>query len=202
MITNSEEDITQIVNCSKINEIGMKTKKVKGYSGRCLIFDVPRGWSDSEILKEIWSKNGGGMHEAKFNASSKVVDRRRLKDTRDGEYVDNVVIESDRAITDKWVSLGRLFLGFRSLKVRIFHHIVRCFTCLEYGHVSNHCKGKTTCWKCGQVDHMSKDCPGPKQECVNCKKKKLPETGHNTLSRNCQVFKEVYQKVVNKYING
>lgn len=76
----------------------------------------------------------------------------------DNEQVDNIVIESSRQIIDKLVGNNKLFLGFHLLKIKIFHHCVRCYNCVELEHVSRDCTNKKICFKCGHVGHSVKDC--------------------------------------------
>jgi len=49
---------------------------------------------------------------------------------------------------------------------------LQCIKCLGFGHRANTCTLETTCKKCAEKGHNSKDCPNPStnpKKCSNCK---------------------------------
>lgn len=77
--TNSKDHIKRIVGCTKIADLGMRTEKFRDQTGRCLIFEVLRMWSNTEVLNELYNKNGESTDQQKFKVFTMTVDRRKPK---------------------------------------------------------------------------------------------------------------------------
>lgn len=77
---------------------------------------------------------------------------------------------------------SRLKIGYISVLTRPYYpRPLRCFNCLQFGHVGRECKAKKSCRKCGEEYHG--DVCENEENCVNCKGK------HNALSNECEKFK-------------
>lgn len=74
-------------------------------------------------------------------------------------------------------------IGYLSVVARPYYpRPLRCFNCLQFGHLGRECKREKTCRKCSQVYH-SESCE-EEEKCINCKGK------HNALSNECEKYQE------------
>lgn len=92
---------------------------------------------------------------------------------------------------------GKLFIGFDYCDVYDQVMLRRCFKCSGFNHVSENCKGNTSCPRCSG-EHFVKDCKVSDSElkCINCikLKDKTKDTGidinHAAWDSKCHVFKQ------------
>ncbi|XP_058839603.1 uncharacterized protein LOC131696042 [Topomyia yanbarensis] len=72
-------------------------------------------------------------------------------------------------------------VGFRKVAARPYYpRPLRCFQCLQFGHLGKHCKQERICANCSEKHHADK-CDRP-SKCANC------EQAHSTISVNCPVW--------------
>lgn len=63
------------------------------------------------------------------------------------------------------------------------HPVVKCFSCLRFGHVASQCKGKSRCSRCGAEGHNFENCLAESFYCIHCK-----SDSHHANSRKCPAF--------------
>ena len=94
-------------------------------------------------------------------------------------------------------------------KMKLFHQnyivedyqskprVIICRRCTKFGHVNRLCTGNIKCWKCSSNEHEGKDCvvTAEHYKCAHCNGK------HTTGSRNCQVFKDKEEELINRSRN-
>lgn len=107
-------------------------------------------------------------------------------------------------------STGTFFLTFASttlpaeikiayLNIKVTPYIpdpARCFTCLQYGHISKNCKTEQRlCINCAKPHHTNEDekCNNA-PNCIHCPNKN--NNNHNSISRDCPKYKE--EKTIQK----
>lgn len=116
---------------------------------------------------------------------------RSLRATPQGTQV--ALISLPARIAKKIINDGRLRVGW--VRCRIYEHLapIRCFKCLNYGHIARHCKSDVDrtgiCLKCGVDGHKAKQCVA-KPKCVLCKTDSPTGNEHPTGSRSCPAYKE------------
>lgn len=99
-----------------------------------------------------------------------------------------VSISCTYSLCGKFLSEGIYILGKQYQCEKYNKPAVRCFNCQLFGHISKHCRNKTTCHNCGKSHPTHNPCTNH-PFCANCK---LP--GHPSISRECPK----YLKVLNK----
>lgn len=65
---------------------------------------------------------------------------------------------------------------------------VRCFRCQAFGHNSRICTALDrtgACWRCGEADHLMKDCVAGEDRCLACEMAGLSKTSHKPGSGAC-----------------
>lgn len=115
-----------------------------------------------------------------------IVSVRRIMIRREGNEIPtkHLILTFDTTTLPETVTAGYIIC-----RVRPFvPNPRRCFRCQRFGHGSQVCRGKATCAKCGEPDHLSDNCTNDKVHCVNCK------GDHPTYSRSCPQWK--YEKEV------
>jgi hypothetical protein len=110
------------------------------------------------------------------------------------------VLEVSPMLRKIMINLNKVFIGFKSCKVRDYLPIVRCHECHGYGHMKKDCnnKDKSVCGHCGG-EHRSGDCNTSAQKCcVNCMKSNNSKNRSKNCSTNHSVFDdscETYQRI-------
>ena len=78
------------------------------------------------------------------------------------------------------------------LNVKVTHYIpdpARCFTCLQYGHISKNCKSEQRlCINCAKPHHTTDEekCNNA-PSCIHCPNNEIK---HNSISRDCPKYKD------------
>ncbi|KAL0878796.1 hypothetical protein ABMA27_003826 [Loxostege sticticalis] len=99
----------------------------------------------------------------------------------------SVVVKVPVAIAKK-IGQGRLLVGWVSARTQVLENRpMRCFRCLEGGHVRAQCQAETDrselCYRCGRPDHKAKDCSAA-PHCSVCEAHGKP-ADHKTGGKNC-----------------
>lgn len=65
--------------------------------------------------------------------------------------------------------------------------VVKCFSCLRFGHVSEQCKGKLRCSRCGTDGHNHANCLAETTLCIHCN-----SSSHHSNSKKCPAYTRQY----------
>ncbi|EFN68078.1 Uncharacterized 50 kDa protein in type I retrotransposable element R1DM, partial [Camponotus floridanus] len=87
----------------------------------------------------------------------------------------------------KYIRQGRIYLLWRTYKIKEYIGVTRCFKCQGYGHTAKTCNSPDQiCEICGGKDHLKKDCgQKDKVQCINCTRSRRKDSKHNTKSKDC-----------------
>jgi len=95
------------------------------------------------------------------------------------------------------IGKSRVFMMWRTYKIKEYLSIMRCFKCHAYGHISKNCESPDLCEICGGKDHKKATCKlEDTPSCVNCIRNKRKDTKHSVRSEICPEFKrqmEIYR---------
>ena len=73
-------------------------------------------------------------------------------------------IHTSFAATAKVLKLGKVRVGWVYASAREKKLVIRCFKCLEFGHVAAECSKnilEKLCYKCGELGHLAAGCGKP-----------------------------------------
>lgn len=122
-----------------------------------------------------------------IHCEQEIVDIKRLqrrvvnKETGKEETVDRQMIQ----ITFLGSTIpSRIRINFCIFPVEPWvHPVVKCFSCLRFGHVASQCKGKSRCSRCGAEGHSFENCLAESFLCIHCS-----SDNHHANSRKCPAF--------------
>lgn len=102
----------------------------------------------------------------------------------------------------KMLETGYIRVGWVRCRLRECITPLRCYKCLEYGHIARRCTGKVDrsklCLRCGKEGHMAKAC----QEAPKCMLCDSGEMSHATGSFRCPSYKKALQMESTKPRHG
>lgn len=120
-----------------------------------------------------------------------------LRKAYGGMQTASVNLTSD--VARKMLEVGRIKIGWSSCHVREkAKRMIKCFRCLEFGHISKMCKSSDDrsklCRRCGTEGHIAKNCRSD-PSCMFCKNGDSNEDiKHVAGSAKCPVFKKALSK--------
>ena len=170
---------------SLLNSKVLEQKDIKTYIPQYLTkrFGIIRGVDFSLTDEEIKT-----MISPLTGQFFTVVDAQRLKrkivvDGKDPEYkpTGSIKIAFKGQRLPSSISLCKVICDVEPF----IYRVVQCYNCLRYGHVSNQCKSKIRCAKCGN-EHKTTDCSsGTPPSCIFCQGR------HSSSDHNlCPEFKK------------
>jgi hypothetical protein len=176
------------------------------------VFNVPRNLLTREEA-ESGVKEEDKLKECLINQNAKIRDgitseddlrikfylRERAADqTKDSRIA---VIEVSASLRKIILGMDRVFVGYRSVRIKDFTLVNRCFKCCGFNHFAKDCRSEQVCSECSG-NHAFKDCPKTTKACINCKNFKLKsrepdkiDECHNALDSCCQKYLFMKQKI-------
>ncbi|XP_055388350.1 uncharacterized protein LOC129616828 [Condylostylus longicornis] len=160
------------------------------------IVHMNNGFSESELIEKLKKQN-----EVLERAEMKIINLRTVK--KFNREMKNAIIEVDKESFPKILNIQKLCIGWERCKVFDAISVKRCFKCNGFNHKSTECRNEETCLKCTK-NHKTSECTEkPVDICVNCKraneKFKLGlDIKHNSLSKQCEVYKKKLNELKQK----
>ncbi|KAK2574694.1 hypothetical protein KPH14_012939 [Odynerus spinipes] len=188
--TASEYEMKKVLECKKMDELGLKVELPKKIGPKVIVYDVPNEMANETLLDELYSKNVKEYEcERVFKERVRVVSRASKK----GANVGNVIIEVNKRMKERMCDEGRVYINWYAFKVREFVSVLRCYKCYMFGHMMRECGVKERlCQQCGEPGHMRNAC---KNACVcrNCKMKGM-NCDHSVMSVECPEYKRMLER--------
>lgn len=102
-----------------------------------------------------------------------------------GTQTATVKLHADKA--EKLAKEGKVRVGWVICRIRRKTQPMRCFKCMEFGHIASRCTGEDCtglCFKCGEKGHKARSCHN-KWNCILCARKGEKDTDHSANSSRC-----------------
>lgn len=163
---------------------GTRTLKIMGVEG---------GLSKLELAKTIVKENAGifgRTDEADATRAVQVISSVITPGGMNEDWVVRIGIGEANKIREAG---DRINVDLRSVKVRDWAVVTRCFRCSEFGHRAIHCRKEPCCQRCGG-GHAVGDCRAAVPECPNCKKEGRPAARHSAAASSCQAHQQALQR--------
>lgn len=186
--TESKED-ADVIKTLNFKNAGLKIVTPRKVGPCLIIYDVDKNKTKEEIRDYLWNKNlaRAGLNRTEYD--DKILFRFSAKN-RDPTLV-NWIIEVPPDVYDIMLDKGRIFIEWKSHRVKEFYNISRCFKCLGYGHTSKSCSSEHSyCGHCGEKGHLFKECKRKNEEakCVCCMRNRRKNINHGSRDRNCPEY--------------
>lgn len=193
-----QKDLERFKQCKMFEAIGMTLSDPKPVGPKVVIFDVDRSTSESELLTELHTKNlESVVSKSEFLERARVCFRTKQKNS----VLDNVVVELPHRACEHVCERGRIFVEWRSLRVKYYDHVNRCFKCYGFNHQAKECTvAQKVCRKCGELGHVATDCKASGLCCRNCKQKGKP-ADHSISSVQCPEYAREVERVRHRISN-
>lgn len=99
------------------------------------------------------------------------------------------------------ITKSRVFMMWRTYKIKEFLNITRCFKCHGYGHIAKNCElPEQLCETCGSKNHTKDVCPKETlPSCVNCVRNKRKDVNHSIRSLLCPEYRrqvDIYRQKI------
>lgn len=195
--TATKEDMKRVLKNEKLQAAGLVTGLPAKKKPKIIVYDVPNDITEKEFLSSLRQQN---LNNAKSSDEVKISHK---TGNRSAETSNNV-LEVPPGIRETLLNQDRAYIGWRSLKVRDYLTVSRCYKCQSFGHVSKYCKAaKETCGHCGSDGHAFNSCPNKSTNpvCINCKRAAKP-CDHSTRSADCPAYKFALSNLISKIDYG
>ncbi|XP_060665565.1 uncharacterized protein LOC132797808 [Drosophila nasuta] len=140
--------------------------------------DLDEVTSGEELLEAIITQFG----EIGVNQSSIITIRRSYGSRQTA----SLRIPVDSAA--KLLKAGKLRVGWNTCRIRRKIQPIRCYRCMEFGHIQSRCTAEAdcsgNCYNYGEAGHQAKTC-SKKPKCILCSRKGEEDSAHTTTSIRC-----------------
>lgn len=172
MEVNSKQD-TLLVKQMDTKSAGLRIESPRKYNPQLIIYGVERELKKEELMENLINKNfleDTDMSLMELKEKIKINYGYKAKD-------DNInwIVQVPAPLFTRIIKRGRVFIAWRSYRIKEFINIVRCFRCHGFGHFAGMCSAEAQlCEKCGKTGHNKKDCTN-EEVCINCIKTRRKE---------------------------
>ena len=147
----SENEMKMLREFKKFGNLGLKVEPPRKIGPKVVVFDVENEMTNDDIMNELYERNlqRASVSESDFRQRARVVTRTNKK----GVNVGNVILELSVGMHEILLNEGRVYVKWRSCKVRDFVNVLRCHRCFAFGHMMRECSVKERlCERCVKGD--------------------------------------------------
>lgn len=170
VLCKSSQQIKTLLNLKVLKDTGISipvlTSLIKPVGAKGVIYNVPTGISDEELLSCL--KQYEVKHTKRFK-----IKMQREKETSFAESK-TVLLHFECSDLPEKVQIGYLSFTVK----QYIPKPLRCYKCNRFGHVASKCRGNERCAKCGG-SHTAANCSNTFVKCVNC------NGNHSAASKEC-----------------
>ncbi|CAH1184012.1 unnamed protein product [Phaedon cochleariae] len=166
-----------------VREKGLKVAEAVKMKPKLVILDVPKVIKDEEIVEDLFNKNDINNISVEDFARDVKIEKRVVRNE-----LSNVVIKVTEEVSQKWLTKGYVYIGWRSCKIKEMELVKRCYKCCSVHHRAEQCRErKYVCRRCGDSSHEAKNCKN-RPSCKSCYERTGKDEAHPTDSVNCPEY--------------
>nr|XP_015840434.1 PREDICTED: uncharacterized protein LOC107399195 [Tribolium castaneum] len=195
LVESNCSSILNLTENSVLKYLNLCAERINKVWPKIQIFDVPKELETEELVNEILKQEGlPNTIPKKFVKSAFKVGNKEGK-------TNHWVVEVHPAARNYFIKAGsRLYISWKSLHIRDYLRITRCFKCQKFGHVSTCCNSEKQCGYCASNDHESVTCifknEETKYKCSNCKRAGQQNLNHSAGSTVCPIYNHRLQEAI------
>ncbi|KAF8784357.1 hypothetical protein HNY73_010045 [Argiope bruennichi] len=135
----------------------IECKKPSTRHPRCIVYDIPNGIADVEVLEVLELTIGAPKDSLKPSF--------RIKGRGDCSHL---VISGRPEYIKFLLNQKKVLINWKTHSIKEHFSVRRCFKCQRYGHIQTKClSSKHYCAHCGH-EHQTKYCRNNLESCINC----------------------------------
>lgn len=181
----------------KLDKIGLKIEEPRKESPAIVIYNVERDYKIDELKEDFIHKNFDNEDDTAINRLKSEVNFRHSYKIKDNLV--NWIVQVPGPYMTSLLKRGRIFLSWKTYRIKEHYNITRCYKCHGYGHIASVCRATSQlCESCGSDKHVKADCLRKETPlCINCVRNKRKNANHAVKSIQCPE----YQRFLDFYRN-
>ncbi|EFA12193.1 hypothetical protein TcasGA2_TC004346 [Tribolium castaneum] len=177
LIESSCSSILNLTENAVLKSLNLCADRINKVWPKIQIFDVPKDKDTEQLVAEILNQE-----DLPDSIPEKFVKSAFKVGNKEGK-TNHWVVEMHPAARSYFTKSGRIYISWKSLHVRDYLRVTRCFKCQKFGHVSKFFNSEKQCGYCASTDHESNTCKvkneNSKHKCSNCERAGQQETNHS-----------------------
>lgn len=189
------EDVDIIKNAN-LRNIGLKTDKPSKINPSIIIYDVEQGNKVNKMQEDFINKNLEFLEIEELDSLKKEIAFRHRYKTSNNKM--NWIVQVPGKLFENLIDRRRVYMMWRSYKIKEYLNIVRCYKCHGFGHIAKVCtNADRLCECCRSNEHVRENCPeNNTPKCVNCMRNRRRDVSHSVRSKDCPEYRrqvEIYR---------
>lgn len=181
-------NLTEATSITNKYEISLPKKR----NPQIILHDVSKE-IDSKELKNLIIEYNDNITDKDLEIKKDFISKSGNKN-----WIIEITPKLTQELTDKKIRIGWQRVSFRD-----YIRPTRCYNCGRYGHIGKFCKNRTSCMRCGSVEHLLNQCTEKEPKCVNCtehnyKYKTTFAVNHYNNSITCKCWKKEKDRIISR----
>jgi hypothetical protein len=200
LIESRCESILNLPSSEILKSLKLEAERVNKFWPKIQIFDVPKNMEKDELISEI------SKQDTLPDTIPKDFIKSAFKTGQPKDDSNTWVIELHPAARNHFMRIGKIYIQWKSLNIKDYLRVTRCFNCQKYGHVSKYCQSEKQCGICAATNHETRNCMvkdnEQKHKCANCVRSRQSNTNHQAGDSECPIYLFKRQDLINNTLYG
>lgn len=196
MEVDSMQDI-EIIKKASLETKCLKAEEPRKILPSLIIYEVEKEYKAEDIKNDLIEKNFEMFDKKELESIKEKVTLKHSFKTKSNNV--NWIVQLPGIYLERLIDRGRIYLQWRTYRIKEYLNITRCFKCHGFGHISKVCRNpEQLCETCGDKNHVKKDCKKKDFQCINCTRNRRKELNHSVRSIECPEYKKQVEIYLNK----